>query len=700
MRITINESTTFLISDDLGNIPEGAELGLYHEDTRFLCRYDLTLEGQPPLLLTAHATDYYAAAHFLTNPALKAVPRGSLSVVRRRLVGQGMHEDLDVTNYSDQAAAFSLELLFDADFAHIFEVKSNIEVKKEHVRRKGTFTLEVEEDGRSLRFRYTRGELRRRLVVNLSEKPEMSDERCRFALYLAPRQSWHLCVDFLLLGDEEPREPAYTCRRGQHPDVRAHRERRRAQTVEQAPQLETDSYVLRQAYLQSVEDFAALRIKGEDISADEVLIAAGIPWFMALFGRDSLIAAYQALPFYPDVAKGVLEALARLQGTQVDPLRAEEPGKILHEHRYGALAGNQRFIPAFPYYGSIDATPLFLMLLAAVWRLTGDLTFVRSLRENALRALAWMDQYGDRDGDGYLEYIREAAVGLENQGWKDSGDSVRFRDGRLARPPIALCEVQGYAYAARMGMAEVFEALGEPERAAGLRAQAAALKERFNRDFWLPDRGYYAEALDGEKRPVDSLTSNPGHLLWTGIAETDKARLVAERLVAPELFSGWGVRTMATTEGGYSPISYHNGTVWPHDNSLIVAGLARYGFIDEATRVTEGLLAALRYSADHRLPELFAGYDRSATPFPVEYPTACRPQAWASGSVFLLLTAMLGLDPNDRSLRAAPFLPPGIRRVHVKGVWVGQRQTDLEVVRSDGGVVARGPDGPVHTHAP
>lgn len=689
MAITINENTTFLISDELGNVTEGAELGLYHEDTRFLCLYELTLDDQPPLLLAARAIDYYAALHFLTNPALPAVRRGLLGIVRRRLVGRGMHEDLWISNYGDQQASFSVELRFDADFAHIFEVKRQREVRKEAVRSEGTFTVETAEEGRSLRFRYERGDLLRRLVVNLSQQPELLGSRCQFRLRLAPREQWHLCLDFLTLGDKERGEPMYTCRTGESPGLRERRERRYAEMVRQVPQLETDAYVLQRAYEQSVHDFAALQIKGEAVAHGEVVLAAGIPWFMALFGRDSLIAAYQALLFSPQVAKGVLRVLARLQGQRVDRLRAEEPGKILHEHRYGELTGTQRTIPAFPYYGSIDATPLFLMLLAAVYRVTGDLEFIGELRDSALRALEWMERYGDLDGDGYLEYWRADGIGLENQGWKDSFDSVRFRDGNLARPPIALCEVQGYAYAAWYDMADVFEALGESEQVAEWRQRAVTLRERVNRDFWLPERGYYAEALDGDKQPVDSLTSNPGHLLWAGLADRDKAELVAKRLLSPELYSGWGVRTMGTQEGGYNPISYHNGSVWPHDNSLIVAGLARYGFIDQATQIVDGLLAALGHYPDYRLPELFAGYSRWDAPFPIEYPTASRPQAWASGSIFLLLTAMLGFDAATGSFAGAPFLPSGVRYVRLRGLHVGGACLSVEIFRSGTGIRRR-----------
>ena len=368
--------------------------------------------------------------------------------------------------------------------------------------------------------------------------------------------------------------------------------------------------------------------------------------------------------------------------------RYEEPGKILHEHRSGDAVGAQELIPEFPYYGTIDATPLYLILLAAVYRLTGDLAFVGSLRDNALLALEWLDRYGDRDGDGYVEYTPDGGTGLANHGWKDSFDSVQFSDGTLARPPIALCEVQGYAYAARIGMAEVFERLGESRRAARLRSDAAKLRNRFERDFWLPDQEYYALALDADKRPVDAITSNPGHLLWTGIVNEERARLVARRLVSPELFSGWGVRTMATSERGYNPLSYHNGSVWPHDTSLIVTGLVRYGLTEEAAQLTEGLLAALDHAHDHRLPEVFAGFDRSEAPFPVDHPMTSRPQAWAAGSILLLLSAMVGMDPTLPDVGDTGFLPSNVGYLSLHGVWERGQQVVVHAIR-DGDNIGR-----------
>jgi glycogen debranching enzyme len=714
MRITVNSGTTFLICDDLGNIAEGTELGLYHEDTRFLSAYELTLDGQSPLLLTAQATGTSASAHFLTNPGLPTIPRGQLSIIRRRQIVHGMREEIEITNYGEGDAVFTLQLCLETDFCHIFEVKNEVWVSREDPLRGGVARRESAPDGREHRYVSASGLRAQTLFVRLSSAPQSTDGQFSFALTLAPRQTWRFTIDFIALDGQpldgrvvEQEAPAGAVHPAMDHRVRdgkaLHERYRRYQEhlIASAPELETDSQTLRRAYRQSVHDFAALQIwqpdaaspgalarKADDDAGDheddgEFVIAAGIPWFMTLFGRDSLITAYQTLPFFPAAASATLRALARLQGTHVDRLRAEEPGKILHEHRSPSFNGARNSPAIFPYYGTIDATPLFLKLLADLCRVTGDLTLARELRGNAIAALDWMARYGDRDGDGYLEYLCDAETGLENQGWKDSGDALRFRDGRLARGPIALCEAQGYAYAAQVGMAEVFAALGEDDVARLLRAEAAALKVRFNRDFWMDERGCFALALEGEKRQVDALTSNAGQLLWTGIADTEKARAVAAHLVSPEFFSGWGVRTMATSEGGYNPISYHNGSVWPHDTSLIVAGLARYEYVEEARRIVAGMLAALDHSHDGRLPELFAGYSATEVPFPVDYPTACRPQAWAAGSVFLLLSVMAGADAGASHDAHVAFVPETIDYLRLRGVWVQGQRTEREARRGD-----------------
>lgn len=688
MRLVVNEDTTFLIADETGDIPGRADYGLYYEDTRFLSRYELRLDGQPPVCLSAHAPTPETAVHFLTNPRLPSAAPAQLALIRRRLVGRGLREELEAVNYGQADAAFELTLRFDADFAHIFEVKHQTEARQlPPTRHRGT-QVAAGEDSRTLRFALRRERPPRYLDVRFSVRPDILGPTCRFRVRVGPRKSWRLTIQFVPAGDEPQAVPT----RHRDAAVSERRAQRHRELVEQAPRLETDSYVLREAYARAVEDFSALCVRAEEVSAGDVWIAAGIPWYLALFGRDSLITAYQALRLYPDVAKGVLRTLARYQGRRVDRRRDEEPGKILHEYRYGVVSCNRYGCPPYPYYGTVDATPLFLMLYGAVFRATSDREFARSMLEAARRAVDWLERFGDRDGDGYVEYLRQARAGLANQGWKDSWDSVRFRDGRLAEPPIALCEVQGYAYAARLSLAEVLEALGHAEDARRLRTQAAELKARFNRDFWLEDRGFLAEALDRNKAKVDALTSNAGHALWTGIADRDVASAVAARLVSAEFFSGWGVRTMAASEAAYNPISYHNGSVWPHDNSLIVTGMASHGFAEAAATVADGLLRALSYQPDWRFPELFAGYGRDEAPFPVDYPTACRPQAWATGSVFLLITAMLGLTADPwlaPGQEPEPFLPAGINRVRLVGLWLNGRCVAAEAVRTAAGEVVR-----------
>jgi glycogen debranching enzyme len=400
--------------------------------------------------------------------------------------------------------------------------------------------------------------------------------------------------------------------------------------------------------------------------------AAGLPWFMTVFGRDSLITSYQALPFTAELAETTLRVLAQYQATEIDDFRDAEPGKMLHEIRFGEMVHfGER--PHSPYYGTADATPLFLVLLDEYERWTGDVELVRELEPNARAALRWIDEYGDRDGDGFVEYQRRnEETGLENQCWKDSWDSIRFADGTIAKGPIATCEIQGYVYDAKQRCARLARTVwGDDELAERLEREAAELKERFDRAFWVVDRAHYALALDGEKRQVDSLTSNTGHLLWSGIVPEEKAEAVARLLVGKRLFSGWGIRTMADGDAGYNPIRYHNGTVWPHENSLIALGLARYGFRAEAAQVAKAILEAATYF-DYRLPETFAGYERTRTAFPVEYPSSCSPQAWATGAPLALLRAVLGLEPDGDRLSCDAVLPDGINRIElteIPGRW-------------------------------
>jgi glycogen debranching enzyme len=436
----------------------------------------------------------------------------------------------------------------------------------------------------------------------------------------------------------------------------------------EAPALETDGDALGHAYEEALRDLAALRFYPHVAAQDESLPAAGLPWFMTLFGRDSLITSYQSLPYLPRLAGTTLRTLASAQGTQVDDFRDEEPGKILHEIRYGEHTALGH-TPHSPYYGSADATPLFLVVLDEYERWTGDVDLVRELEPNARAALDWIDRWGDLDGDGYVEYLtRNPKTGLVNQCWKDSWNSIRFSDGRLAAGPIATCEIQGYVYDAKRRAARLARELWDDEALADrLLDEAAELRRRFHEDFWIEDRAFFALALDGHKRRVDSLTSNVGHLLWSGIVDDDRAEALARHLMADPLFSGWGVRTMAVGEAGYNPVEYHNGTVWPHDNSLIADGLRRYGHAAEAARIAETMVTAARFF-EHRLPEVFAGCPEEMTHAPVVYPTASRPQAWAAAAPLLLLTTVLGLTPEADGPRSEPWLPPSVGRVSLSGL--------------------------------
>jgi glycogen debranching enzyme len=437
---------------------------------------------------------------------------------------------------------------------------------------------------------------------------------------------------------------------------------------------------------QSAEDLVALRIEVRQGDSTVLLPAAGLPWFLTLFGRDTLITAFQTVCFGPTLARGALLAMAEFQGTERNDFKDEEPGKILHEVRMGELT-RLHLKPHDPYYGTADATQLWLILVSEYWRWTGDDELVRSLRGNVERALDWIDNHGDRDGDGYVEYGTRSPQGLGNQCWRDSWDGVQFSDRTLPSLPIATAELQGHVYDAKLRIAELADGpLNDADLAARLRTEAQALQARFDRDFWIDERGgYYAIGLDGDKRRIDSLTSNIGQLLWTGIVPEARAPIIARQLMSDALFSGWGVRTLSTDDQGYNPIGYHTGTVWPHDNSLIAYGLSRYGMRDEANRIALALLDAAAFS-NHRLPEAFSGYDRTAAKFPIPYPTACSPQAWATGAPLLLVRAMLGLEARGGEVTVSPHIPESLGRIEIRGLRAFGTRWDVEAIGSNGHV--------------
>jgi glycogen debranching enzyme/putative sterol carrier protein len=656
--ISILEGNTFVVSDRRGDVDASPDQphGLFHQDTRFLSKWRLRLDGSPLGVLSTDDVAYFKAQFFLVPASATVYVDSPLSIIRKRSVGEGFHEDITVLNHLPDPVELELRFEAAADFADIFEVKDALEKRGEHYRRveAGKLVLGYRRDGFA----------RETWIQANAREGEILDDGIRFAVHIDPHGEWTTCLDVVTAIDalgEAARSPKYG-----HGETRARPNMRLTleEWLDAAPRLTSDWRDLELSYERSLVDLAALRFYFPTFPGN-ALPAAGLPWFMTVFGRDSLITSYQALPFAPDLAETTLRVLAAGQGRFVDHFRDEEPGKILHELRLGEMTAFEER-PHSPYFGAADATPLFLILLDETERWTGNTDLVRELEPDARAALAWIDQYGDRDGDGYVEYERRNnESGLENQCWKDSWNSIVFADGSLASLPRATCEIQGYVYDAKVRCGRLArEVWDDPDLAARLESDAAALKRRFNEDFWLSERGCFALALDGAKRRVDSLTSNIGHLLWSGIADDDKAAECVHHLMGDDLFSGWGVRTLAEGEGAYNPLGYHVGTVWPHDNSLIAAGLARYGYRREAARISFAMLEAAAYFR-HRLPEVFAGYPREQTRFPVEYPTACSPQAWASGTPLLFVSILLGLDPSAEGFRTDPVLPDAIGRLEL-----------------------------------
>ena len=662
--MSVLEGNNFVVSDLRGDIDASLSepLGLFAWDTRFLSRWLLTVDGQRPNVLSTDDLDYFYVQFFLVPGTGTVYVDSDLSIIRKRAVGNGFHEEVTILNHKDKPVDLKVRMEAAADFADLFEVKDAL-------KKKGEFYHRIE-SGR-LVLGYRREAFTRETWIISSAKADIDEHGLSFAVHIEPHGEWTTSLEVVtvLVGFGENHEEATGGHGG--PQARSEMKRSLEKLGEALPRLSCDWPSLQVTYRRSLVDLAALRFFPLTLPG-QALPAAGLPWFMTLFGRDSMTVSYQALPFTSAFAETTLQALAQLQGTRVDDFRDEEPGKIMHEMRFGEMTAFEER-PHSPYYGTADATPFFLILLDEVERWTGNATLVRQLEMEARAALTWIDKYGDRNGDGYVEYSRRnTETGLENQCWKDSWNSILFADGTLSRLPRATCEIQGYVYDAKMRCARLARSFWQdPELANRLEQEAAELKRRFNQDFWLADREFFALAIDGDGRKVDSLTSNIGHLLWSGIVEEDKAETIVHHLMGPKLYSGWGVRTMAEGEGGYNPIGYHLGTVWPHDNAFIAMGLRRYGYREEAARVAMGMLEAATYFKG-RLPEAFAGYPRQLTEFPVEYPTACSPQAWASGAPLLLLRAILGLEPIGDHLLVDPAIPSMLGRLElldIPGRW-------------------------------
>lgn len=691
--IAILEGRTFMFSDAFGDVPPGSIGGLLHDDTRFVSGWRLSLNDRPLSLLKSRCVDYYSAAFFLTNSDLPGIRANTLSIRRLRFVGGGVHEQIAVYNAATDPVPIRLRLDVAADFADLFEVKSSVRDRSAQI------DVEHDPDESLLHFHYEReGFLaetnvrssRERLVPGFGTTgesrplpgPAIDGDAFVWDVEIPSRQTFVATLRVTVRVNETVLEPMHE----EFGEQQEHAEGALTDWLEDVPRFSSDSALLKSVIDKSVVDLAALRIAGELNGEPYVLPAAGLPWFMTLFGRDTLITSLQTVWVGPELARGALHLLGALQGTRVDDFKDEEPGKVLHEVRNGELTvvGEK---PYSPYYGTADATPLYLVLMSEYWRCTGDDEFVRARWDNVLAALEWIDTYGDRDGDGYVEYQTRSSQGLGNQCWKDSWDGVQFADGTIPYLPIATAEIQGYVYDAKLRVAEIAERLAMDQALADrLRKEADELKDRFNRDFWSEERGgYFVIGLDGDKRKIDSMTSNMGHLLWSGIVSVDRAATVASHLMSGDLFSGWGVRTMSTKDAGYNPIGYHVGTIWPHDNAIVALGLARYGFRDEANAIVLAQLEAAAFS-DFRLPEAFAGFTRDAGRFPVPYPTACSPQAWATGAPFVFLKVLMGLDTRDGTVTIDPAVPEQIGRIYIHGVHAFGTHWDVEAVGRNGHV--------------
>jgi glycogen debranching enzyme len=650
------DGNTFVVCDERGDVePAGTGAhGVFSDDMRHLSALILTLDGQRLDTLSVDTTRYWALTFFLVPGGGTVFQNPTVSVIRERLVGDGLRERLTVENSGTGEIRPTIRLDANADFADIFDVKQHAAASE------GDQVRSVA--GQRLEFSYRREDFRRRTILLFGSDAVVDEGGASLHPTIAPGARWTTELEIQLQEGDRTRPVKY--RRASDTQPKPNMNADFEQWLESAPTLETDWDALAHTYQQSLTDLAALRFYSRH-APNESLPAAGLPWFMALFGRDSIIASLQALPYQRELAATTLQVLAAHQAREDDPFRDAEPGKILHELRYSeSVVFRER--PQSPYYGSADATPLYLMLLDEYHRYTGDDDLVKAHRQTAQRALAWIDQHADRNGDGYIDYQRRNTTsGLENQCWKDSWNSIVFPDGSMTALPRATCELQGYAYAAKLACARLASEVWCCDRwSERLQGEAADLKRRFNQDYWIDEASFYALAIDGECRVVPTLTSNAGQLLFTGIVEDQRVDSVTSKLMGSDLYSGWGVRTMASGQAAFNPIEYHNGTVWPHDNSLIALGLARCGRREESRRIIQDLLDAAAHFS-YRLPETFAGYPRSQTRVPVEYPSACSPQAWASGTPLLLLRTALDLDPNhERTVERE--LPNGR---HVRLTW-------------------------------
>lgn len=678
--VTLVEGTSFVISAPGGDIEPGGAEGLFYRDTRYLSAWRLRVDDLALEPLSVVPNDPFAATFLSRAEPREGQSDSTLFVVRDRFVGDGMREDIVLRNLGAEATACTLAIEFAADFAHLFDVK------EDRVRQRGE--QEVEVCAGAVIVTHVFRDRHRRVTVRLPEGARATHDSVAIDVVVPARGEWRTCFAVELEMNEEPVGLRYRC--GERVEYSAPVTRLR-QWERATPRVTTGDDGVDRTLARSIPDLGSLRIFDPD-DPEHAVVAAGAPWFMTLFGRDSIITSWMTMIVDPGLAVSTLRTLARYQGARIEARTEEEPGRILHEIRSG-LTGIARRGDDSIYYGSIDSTPLFVMLLAELHEWGADDEVIDELLPNADRALEWIEQFGDRDGDGFVEYHRATDRGLLNQGWKDSFDGINFANGHVADPPIALCEVQGYVYAAYRGRARIARARGDLSTAERCDERARAMRRRFNERFWLDERGYFAVGLDANKQPIDSLTSNLGHCLWTGIVDEDKADALAKVLSSEEMFSGWGVRTLASSMGAFNPVSYHNGSVWPHDSAICAAGLMRYGFATEARAIARGVFDAAA-AFDGRLPELLCGFSRREFSAPVGYPTSCSPQAWASAAPFGLLRTLLRLDPDHDANRVylAPSLPEEFGTVRVDHVPIGSDRVTIEASADHGAIVGLSSD--------
>ncbi|WP_159833958.1 amylo-alpha-1,6-glucosidase [Burkholderia sp. 8Y] len=685
-QLAIHQGHAVLLTGTDGQIIGQSQHGYYFYDTRIISHWAVSANGEPWDLLNGGTTTAFAAQIFLTNRAFvteaRAIEAHTVGLTISREIGGGLHEDLDLINYGDSAVRFNLEIGIRSDFADIFEVKAGRLV------RRGRISTTWSDSEQQLVTAYRNQDFLRAVEVsacNSGSAAGYANGRITFDIEMKPAARWHCCLLYDLLAAGERHAAPVTCA-SSHSD-RSENHKRLAQWNSAVLKLDSSHETLKRVVEQATHDLAALRLPIRGSAFDDephLLPAAGLPWFVALFGRDSLITSLQTSLVYPSFARGCLEVLGARQANKRDDYRDAEPGKILHELRLGELA-HFGLVPHTPYDGSADATPLYLITLHSAWCCTGDIELVKRHLPTAERCLDWIDQYGDRDGDGFQEYETRSPDGLENQGWKDSGDAVVHPDGTPVCGPKALCELQGYVYDAWLRMAQLYDVLHENERATALRAKAGELFTRFNDAFWDEESGFYAFALDGDKNKVMTVVSNPGHCLWSGIVPPARAGRVVARLMQEDMWSGWGIRSLSAAHTAYNPYSYQRGAVWPHDNGLIAEGFKRYGYAKEAGAIAHDVLSAGRFFMLNQMPELYAGLKRKPSSFPVQYLGANVPQAWAAGSVFSLLKAILGLQPDapNGTMFVDPALPPWLPDLTLRDVHLGEQTFDIRFWQTD-----------------